>query len=89
MATTRNLGLALIRRQSRKAKRQNATIGCGWRRSVMHSGKEKKKHPLLWDCVQQMKEIRKNYNKILRAKYLRIGKHLRKLPEISELFEKA
>jgi hypothetical protein len=36
-----------------------------------------------------MKEIRKNYNKILRAKYLRISKNLRKLPEIAELFERA
>lgn len=36
-----------------------------------------------------MKEIKKNYNKLLRAKYLRIGKNLRKLPEISDLFQNA
>jgi hypothetical protein len=36
-----------------------------------------------------MKEIRKNYNKILRAKFMKIGKNLKKLPEVIDLFEKA
>jgi hypothetical protein len=47
----------------------------------------KDKHKLLWKCIQKMADVRKNVNLILRAKFYRLAKNVRKMPEIVHLFE--
>ena len=56
-------------------------------RAVAEVTMNKDKHMLLWGCVKKMAETRENFNQILRSKFFRLPKNLRRLPEIIQLFE--
>jgi len=47
----------------------------------------KNKHSNLWCSVKQMAEIRENFDQILRQKFYRLPKNLRRINKIIELFE--